>query len=489
MDFLSIIAFLALYYIRPQEWVPGLSSLRPVMIVFIFAIATMLLRDRGFKPKDLLRTPHDTVMLLFFLWLALVTASEMNTNWLVPNALLRNTLVELWANKNLMGFYFIVLQALSSMERLEKFLWWWLGMILLISILAIASEYGFDIMDSYRITHGPRMQGRLVLNNGLYRNPNELGHSVIPLIPLIYLLCIWKRPPAFKQFAALILFFPLYCVYLTKSKGSYLSGAVTAGFAAIFGRPLMVQISMIVLALTVGVTALKMLPRMSDLASPRDEEGIQGRLVAFFFGYDSFRHFRHLGKEHFIREFKRRYEFPKASHSSYNQIAAELGPIGFYLYLAAFYCALKTLLKTQTRNLQEERIRRVLLAAVIAFMTSSWMIDFAYHGTFFFLMAMVAAFHRHMLAPAVPEKEPGKNAPRTRDGTAGFNQQPLPHQPNEEQAAHATTAQEEKPEPSPTQIAAISWNRLSWRDYVGILIMVILAERFWHYIIFTWGTS
>ena len=204
MDFTSVILFLVLYYVRPQEWIGGLGGARPVLLVMIFAIGCMFFRDRELSARDFLRTPHDWVMLGFFLWLIFVSPPWIGTLQEVKNRLM---------------FYVVTLQALSTLDRLERFLRWWVVMLFLVVALALAGEYGFDPTGAYDLTHG-RMEGRLVLNMSTVNNPNALGHSVVPLLPMVYYLLIWHRPVFVKEAGLVLMGCSLWCMYLTQSKGS-----------------------------------------------------------------------------------------------------------------------------------------------------------------------------------------------------------------------------------------------------------------------------
>ncbi len=487
MDFVAIIGFIITYYIRPQEWMPGLGSLRPVLVIFVFAIIAMIFRKRGFRPKELLQTPHDWLMLGFFAWI-IISSGAQASSWFNLPSVLRLFLTTLWDTKNLIGFYFVIVQALHTRGRLERFLWWWLGMILLVAVLALAGEYGFDLMNSYEITHGHRMRGRLVLNSEIFNNPNALGHSVVPLIPLIYLLCVWQRPLFLKQAALALMAIPLWCVYLTQSKGGYFSGGIAAVTALIFGRPKFVQAVMLTLALTIGVSLIVSLPRMETIGRPRREPGIQGRIMAFSFGRDAFLRNRLLGFENFKSSFKNMYGYKKSAHSSYVQIGAETGPLGLWLYLGVLYCCLKTLFTARTRTLADERLRRVLFAALIAFMASSWMIDFAYHGTFFVLVACVAAFHRHLRSSRLEEAEA---APAQAFAPPAETQKAQPATETEESRDGARSHLEKKDghensdkEQEPAGIPAISWNRLTWFDLALILGMLLVTVRLWSFLVY-----
>ena len=382
MDFASVILFLVIYYVRPQEWVEGLEGARPVLLVMIFAIGCMVFRDRELRIKDFFRTPHDWVMFAFFAWLIFVSPPWLETSQAVKNRLM---------------FYVVTLQALSSLDRLERFLRWWVVMLAFVVFMALAGEYGWDPTGAYELTHG-RMEGRLVLNMSIFNNPNALGHSVVPLLPMIYYLLIWHRWLVAKEIGLVCVSCSLWCMYLTQSKGSYLSGAATLISSLAFGRPRHIQIAIAILALMFGGMALRALPRMEAMAAPRKEEGIMGRLFAFNYGLDVVKkRTRGVGYDRFTASIARERGRRIASHSAYVQVGAELGKTGLFLYLGVLYCCLRTLVTAKCATDQEERVRRLLVAAIIGFMASGWMVNFTYRATFFFQAACVAAFHRHLL--------------------------------------------------------------------------------------------
>ena len=75
MDIVSVILFLAMYYLRPQEWRAMLSSLHPGQVTMLLGIVSLLQREKAVRLKDLFRTPHDYAMILFFAWLCLTSNS------------------------------------------------------------------------------------------------------------------------------------------------------------------------------------------------------------------------------------------------------------------------------------------------------------------------------------------------------------------------------------------------------------------------------
>jgi len=401
MDFATLILFLALYYVRPQEWFDQFNALHPVQLLSLVAFVVMISKGK-FKPGVMLRTPLDWLVLCYFGWTLFCGFQPLQTIAGIQAAML---------------FYFVAATTLDSVRRQKQFLGWWCFFMLLVAFLAVASMYGFDPLNSLEKTESV-MKGRLMLNLTVFDNPNGLGHSIVPAVPLIYYLFYWRRT-AMKT-GLLLMALPLYCLFLTQSKGAYLSGFVTVLATLTFSRSKPMQIAILVVALGIGYGALYQLPRMNELNRAQTDPAIQGRVAAFKFGLNTMRtHFFGIGLGNFEKNFlhdgplekveirrstnhgdhyiliSRHYS--KASHSAYNQNGAELGYIGLILFVGILYCCVRTLLLVKSKDDDEERIRRALFAMVIAYATSSWMVDFCYRPTFFMMVAAISAFHRHLL--------------------------------------------------------------------------------------------
>jgi hypothetical protein len=472
MDLVSVIIFLVLYYIRPQEWIGFVNALQPVKASVAFALVAMFFRHRGITWKDIFKTPHDWAMLAYFLWIVLSAP--------VPGDALKDVY-------NLFVFYLITVQALSTIRRIQIYLNWWTVMILMVAGLAVASEFGFDLMGSSDITHG-MMRDRLVLNLSIFNNPNALGHGIVPVVVMLYFTLFWKRPIFSKIFSLPIFLLPLYCIYLTVSKGAFISGFATATLSMIFGRPKLVQIAILGATLTFGLTAVRTLPRMNEIDKAKSDEAIQGRVAAFKWGLYNFKtRLRGVGYHQFNESFIRAHKYFKAAHSSFNQIGCELGRPGMYLFLAMIYYAMRTLYFANCRNVEEERVRRILYVLIISHLVSSWMVDFGFRTSLFLFLAAIAAFHRALL-----EKEsdatPTEVTPLRPIRTLNPSPAAVTNLPT---AAAGNIASKDTPPVTTIDITpagstpGIKWNRIRWYDFIFIGLMLYATQKLWEYAIKT----
>jgi hypothetical protein len=505
MDLAAVILFLVLYYLRPQEWPLGLQDISFVKNVMLFGLASLFFRARGLQLRDLFRTPHDWAVLAFWLWIVFASQAPWET---------------FKESANLYVFYIVIVQALYTVPRMEKFVGWWTFLIASIAILALLSQVGFDPLGSHDLTMG-RMQGRLSLGLSIFDNPNALGHSLVPAIPLLYYFCIWKRSVFLRVIGVLLMGAVAECIFATVSKGAFISGAVTIVATLTFGRPKAVQAIIITAAVMFGGSALYALPRMQELNKAKTDEAIQGRILAFKHGYRMFStHDKGVGFKNWQKSFlAQRYRFApshpdeksrkkslqqvvyKAPHSSYVGLGAELGKPGFYLFFGILYCCLRTLVTAKTSTPEEERIRRILFVLIVSYMVSSWMVDFAYRPTFFMFAAATAALHRQL--HGLNEIRQREDEEKEREAAEPFVptwRARLKPQPKMEgalaqmgvPAAVMTLEKDGGTQDTEAEIAAaetaksrigFAWNRLGWIDFALTFAMTYAAIRYWLYLI------
>lgn len=382
MEFFFAVFFLLFYYLRPQDWLPGIEGANLVKpIVGMWLLALVAARSRSPSLPGWVRTPHDWIMLLYAGYIV----------FFADGALL--------AVLPMLAFYFLTVQSLNTWDHVHRYLKFWNGALFTVACFGVFSTFGLDFTGAS--DNSFTQAGRLAIGTWLHNNPNSLAHSVIAVIPASFALYFWRG-----SFTGRFILFPLcaglafYCAWLTQSKGSYLVGAALVVVAFIQGRPKWLQLILIAAAAVGGISALSFLPRMSDMNNLGADEGVQGRLLAWEMAQTAERsNPTGIGWKKFEAEFPWNngsyYEWVKKStHSSYVQIGADLGRYGLFLYLAGLWCSLHTLLLLKTEDTLEERCRRVLILFLLANLISGWMINRQYHTEYFLIIAASAAIHR-----------------------------------------------------------------------------------------------
>jgi len=133
MDLVTVILFLILYYLRPQEWSSLFATIHFVQIIMLTALGTLFMRPGGFRPGDIFRTPHDWAVLAFWLWIIVSAVHPWET---------------FKDNANLFIFYIVIVQTLRSVPRMKIFMGWWTLLIVVVALLALATKWGFDPLGS-----------------------------------------------------------------------------------------------------------------------------------------------------------------------------------------------------------------------------------------------------------------------------------------------------------------------------------------------------
>jgi hypothetical protein len=379
------VVFLALYYVRPQDWVPGLAGvnvIRPLMVVWIGALFGL---GTSTPMRGVLRTPQDWAVGLFAGYVV----------WNAPAGMGIGSEVF-----SLVVFYVLTVQTLGSWRWVLGYLKAWNAFLLVVAALGVLQVMGMDITGGAEKTMF--FIGRLSLGTWLANNPNALGHTIIPAIPLSYLMFFW-RGSAIGRFFLFPASFALvaWCAWETESKGSFLVGAGLTVLLFVVGRPKWVQILVLALSLTVGVGGLQFMPRMEQMGNLRADEGVLGRLMAWEMAKTTMEmNPTGVGWKQFIalvdwKEGTRIIrDIPKATHASYVQVGADLGKYGLALWLLALWTAIRATLSFKGRTDDEERCRRAVLLLVVAYLASGWMINRQYHTEYFLIIAVAAAIQR-----------------------------------------------------------------------------------------------
>lgn len=447
MEYLTALVFLLLYYIRPQDWMAGMTGMnivRPMVVIWLAGILSSRSRP---AVQGIFRTPHDWAMLAYYIYVS----------WTSPN--MTETMKAFLPH---VAFYILTVRSLTTWSRLEGYFKFWNLMLLGVAAMAVASLYGLDLTHAKDVT--ARMAGRLSLGTWLHNNPNALAHSVVVALPLGYVLYFWKKGASGR-----LLLYPFmlalagYCVYETKSKGAFLVGGMLCVLIFVVGRPKFVQVLTIAAAATIGISALSFLPRMEQMGDLRADEGVQGRLMI----WETARRVTETrsngeGWKQFQGEiiWEGKLE-KKATHSSYIQVGADLGITGMFMYLLPLWLSIRTFLgsaKITQSNDQKERCRRAGFLLLIAYAVSGWMINREYHTEYFLLVAVAAALQRLLLA--------------------------------EQQAyAAANTEEEEEASDAEPALAALirqgkeMWNRISVMD-IGVAAAMTWGVLFtWDYVL------
>lgn len=462
MEFTAIIVFLVLYFVRPQDWIPGfegLNVIKPIMAIGFWGLLTRPPRQPTWK---VMSTPHEWVMVCYLLY-----GLYCDPDWSATFSALMTVA----------GFYFLTSQALNDSQRIDVFFRWWAGSIVFMCIIGVATDMGIDITNARELLNG--QLGRLCLNTWLMDNPNALGHTGVTAFPLIYFTMFYRRDIGTKILAVPLIILCGMCVVATESKGAYLSGACGIAAALLIGRTPVVQVILACLLLVSGSAVTTMLPRMVDREAMRFDEGVMGRALAFEAGRTQYMT-GVTGWSRFMAEIEWEGEtVDKSTHSSHVQIGADLGPIGMFLFLSVLCLSARSALTLKTDDDNLERCRMLIFSLIVGYYASGWMINRSYHTEYFLLAGAATAFHK--LAQERIRKNAGLLADDedSDEEDAVVEKDPLPVfavQASEDGELAAVT-QHESP------VMKKLWHRYGFIDFAIAYAVFSFTIWFWDYLI------
>lgn len=463
------ILFLGFYYIRPQDWLPGLAGfniVRPLMVAWVMVLMTEGSRS---PVRGWFRTPHDWVMLALYAYIVWNAPKEAGATM---------------GMFSLVVFYYLTTQALSSWDRILGYLKAWNIMLITLATFGVLQKMGFDITQAKENTE-KLFFGRLTLGTWMANNPNALGHTVVAAIPLSYILYFWRGSAMGRM-----VIFPTctilasWCAWYTASKGSFLVGALGLVLCFVIGRPKWIQILVISAALTAGVGALSFMPRMDRMGDLRSDDGVAGRLLAWDRARLSMdRNTYGVGWRQFMafidwKEGNYMMTVAKSTHSSYVQVGADLGVYGLFLWLLGIWTAIRSLVFFKSANQTRERCRRAILLLVVSYAASSWMINREYHTEYYLLIAVAAALHRLRLAQEIEDAE---TASETQSSQSIFKDSSPPHQSSSRSEEEDEVSEEEESLDSENKRAI--WKQLGLIDLAAGIAFVYIVVQIWDYVL------
>lgn len=380
--FFFLCIYTALVLIRPHEW-PILNIqfplLRTVLIITFFSYLVSL------RPKNW--NIQCTILILMFFSMLM---SEIRALRYLNDL----DYVLDWINANIIPFV-LFLGFLTTFGRQK--------IILLISLSAcvvmtqhayiqISSPFGQGWAETviYR-NDGPNKmaQARYI---GVFNDPNDMGMFLVMNIPIAIFFMVNTKSFFLKLFWVAVAIFLGFGIYWTGSRGS-LVGVMAVLFSFFYLRFGRIK-SLVLAGLSIPIVIVVL---SSFRTISKDDESSMQRLTAWYEGIQMLFH-RPLfgfGKERFLE-----YHY-KVAHNSFVTVMAELGFIGYMLWMTFLLLGMLMLLKViklkkQDSGKNPDLAREISLAiflqvALLGFCSTAFFISRSYVIFFYIFAAMAAA--------------------------------------------------------------------------------------------------
>ena len=304
--FILTLFYVALVYVRPQEYVPALQE-TPVLPVVLIASFIVWAAQRG---KNLEASQHRLLPILLFTMALSVAAS----GWMGG------------ALETFTGFFPTVILFYLISTTTDTLVKHRLFIKTLAVITTVLALHGIDQIETGIGWSGAKaIDGTRITYLGIFNDPNDLALAFVIALPMLaYALSEAKRLFG-RVIWTIAIGINLYGLFLTNSRGGML-GAIALLVAYFYGRYGMVRS---LLAATAGALALSLFPsRLSTLDA--SESSAAGRVDAWYEGIRMLltNPLLGVGKGNFTDHHN------LTAHNSIVLVFAELGLVGYFFWLA-----------------------------------------------------------------------------------------------------------------------------------------------------------
>jgi len=380
------------YCARPQDWIPGLSAVPLAKITGALALLALVFSLRHFRQ----RLPRE-VFFLSLLVGQLFVASFMSPVW-------RGGAIQVTLDfAKVLIIVFLIIAAVTTLWRLR--------------LLILTQAISISAIAAVAIWKGRLILGRLEgVLGGNYTDPNDMALAIIISLPLCLALLFLSRNWLWKILWSISILVMTYAVFLTGSRGGFLSLLVVASVClwefAIRGR----RRYLLVLAAMVGLILWQSSGGM-----------LVGRLKGTFdvkedtsAAYDSAQARQQL----FWRSIEVTKEHPlfgvgpgnfdavsgqwHTTHNSLTLMSSEGGVPALILYVLMLWCGFKNLKATKRlgRGRTESSVlARALFASLAGYAVGSIFLSVAYQFFPYILVAYSTALFLITRKSAVRSKE------------------------------------------------------------------------------------
>jgi putative inorganic carbon (HCO3(-)) transporter len=376
--YVSLLLFMVVYCARPEDWIPGLSNAPLAKITGVLALVAFGLSLGHIRQ----RLPPEVIFVILLIGYLFLTV-PMSPVW-IGGAL--NTTLD-FSKVGLIVLVMVV--AVNTANRLRRLLFIQAASVAMISAVTVWKG---------RLVGG-RLEGLL---GGNYSNPNDLALAIVVSLPICLALLFLSRNTWSKAAWALAMVVMIYAVFLTGSRGGFLSLAITAGvclweFAVRGRRPYLVALAA-VMSIGLWIFASGMMgERLQGTFDSKDDAAS---------AYDSAQQRQEL----FWRSVEMTVKHPlfgvgpgnfqvvsgswHETHNSYTQMSSEGGVPALILFVMVLWCGFRNLRATQrlARRTSEFRLlAQALQASLVGFVMGSLFASVAYQFFPYFLVAYTSA--------------------------------------------------------------------------------------------------
>jgi len=218
----------------------------------------------------------------------------------------------------------------------------------------------------------------------IFEDPNDLGLTLVIAVGILIAFLFGKVKFITRIFIVPILGYILYALYLTNSRGAFLS-LMAAVFFYFVRRTKKFLLGGIIGALFVFLIFSFGPSRMALMST--DEESAYNRADAWYYGIQLTKHNPIFGVGYRMFE----DDFPMTAHNTFVLAMAESGILGLFFLVGLFYISLKGLSLVEKNNERLKNYSHGLQAALVGFAAAAFFLSRLYIILPYMLFALSAS--------------------------------------------------------------------------------------------------
>ena len=354
--FVGLLAYTVIYYTQIAARYP---ILEPFRVEFVTgSVLLLVISAKIFNHEiDLWENKINFAALLFFIYMGFT----IPFSYVISRAL--NQYIQFI---KFFSIYLMMISCLDSEKRVTIFFYLYLSMIALLFVQPFFLS--LQQKSFYYANYMTRLHGV----TGFFFHPNQLGGITAANLPFFYYMVFYSRSVLQKLIFVALFIIAIYVVMLTQSRTAFVGVLAFFLFAWIMSKHKMAMISVILLSLaityplipeqtkerfaTLGKSEEIITAPNEDVYSGDHEVGsMNSRWILFKRSLEIFSEhpIMGVGMDCYPSVSGRRWGSWLLTHNLYTQVLAELGIIGFFLFLyflSRIYINLKTSMSILTQK-------------------------------------------------------------------------------------------------------------------------------------------
>ena len=367
--FWGLLLYLAMLYLRPQEFVRSLQN-KPIMLLLAILVLLTLIIHSAIQKRRLLALDlrQGIFMIAFF---AIIILSQLQRFYIGGARIAFDTFLPVFL------LFFMIVNLVSSFAEMKR-----TYNLLLVMTIFLAANGILQYHRGIDIAGQDMFDGRIRWI-GIFADPNDLGLTILAFTPFALLKVLRKNSAIVARLGhLLILGVLLYALYLTNSRGTFIGFLIVLTYLA--SRKWGIARG-ILIAVVLGVALLAVGPsRMADLSV--DEESASGRIDAWAQGLDllKWRPILGIGYGSFTEY------HALTAHNSVVLCMAELGFVGLYTWLLLIWTSFREmlLLEKEGKGSEYAFYAQALQLSMIGFFAAAFFLSRTYNEVLYIILAL-----------------------------------------------------------------------------------------------------